>query len=333
MSEPTDAAAGMSGVDTPENKLLALYPNAFRALLKDHTTGRNIIWATDSYKDHGEGYAFNNEITPERITGAGDKGMVIQPRAVKTREEQLDRIKKRAEVFTPSWICNAQNNLIDEAWFGRRNVFNTEHPETNDWTPNEEFVTFPEGKDWRKYVHDLRMEITCGEAPYIVSRYDTTTGKEIPLEKRIGLLDRKLRIVSENVRNHKDWLNYAKKAVRSVYGFELQGDNLLLAREAVFCTFIDYHDHQFPEKRLNERSLLPVAHIIAWNLWQMDGLSFGIPGHTPKEALGNDLLAEETYNGLPSEERYCRIARWKKDNSSEPESTVKFVELVKEKKR
>jgi hypothetical protein len=31
-----------------------------------------------------------------------------------------------AEVFTPSWICNAQNNLIDNTWFGRDNVFNKE---------------------------------------------------------------------------------------------------------------------------------------------------------------------------------------------------------------
>ena len=31
-----------------------------------------------------------------------------------------------AEVFTPSWICNAQNNLIDNAWFERKDVFNKE---------------------------------------------------------------------------------------------------------------------------------------------------------------------------------------------------------------
>lgn len=39
---------------------------------------------------------------------------------------------------------------------------------------------FSEDKDWRKYVDARRLEISCGEAPYLVSRYDTVTGCEIP---------------------------------------------------------------------------------------------------------------------------------------------------------
>ena len=27
-------------------------------------------------------------------------------------------IRGKAEVFTPSWVCNCQNNLVDDAWFG-----------------------------------------------------------------------------------------------------------------------------------------------------------------------------------------------------------------------
>lgn len=45
----------------------------------------------------------------------------------------------------------------------------------------------------------MRLEISCGEAPYLVSRYDSVTGKTIKIKNRIGLLDRKLRIVSENI--------------------------------------------------------------------------------------------------------------------------------------
>ena len=44
----------------------------------------------------------------------------------------------------------------------------------------------------------FRLEISCGEAPYLVSRYDTVTGETIPISQRIGLLDRKLRVISEN---------------------------------------------------------------------------------------------------------------------------------------
>ena len=48
------------------------------------------------------------------------------------------------------------------------------------------------------YVISKRIEITCGEAPYLVSRYDTVTGKKIDVVDRVGLLDRKLRVINEN---------------------------------------------------------------------------------------------------------------------------------------
>ena len=41
------------------------------------------------------------------------------------------------------------------------------------------------------------MEVSCGEAPYITSRYDTVSGDYIEVPDRIGLLDRKLRVISE----------------------------------------------------------------------------------------------------------------------------------------
>ena len=48
------------------------------------------------------------------------------PRVHKDKILQLSRSKVMAEVFTPSWICNAQNNLIDSSWFGKANVLNKE---------------------------------------------------------------------------------------------------------------------------------------------------------------------------------------------------------------
>ena len=89
------------------------------------------------------------------------------------------------------------NNHLDEEWFGRKDVFNQELDKS--WKTKEETISLPEGKTWQQYVDSRRLEITCGEAPYIVSRYDASTGEMIePLKKRIGLLDRKLRIVNEN---------------------------------------------------------------------------------------------------------------------------------------
>ena len=72
----------------------------------------------------GDGYQYSDQITLEAITGKNRD--VIKPRAVKSLEMQQQRSREMAEVFTPSWICNKQNNLIDNAWFGRENVFNVE---------------------------------------------------------------------------------------------------------------------------------------------------------------------------------------------------------------
>lgn len=183
-------------VDINETEIFNLYPEVLDTLLKDHTTGRNIFWTTDSYAHRGEGFQYSDTITVEHIIG--ENGMVIRPRALKSKDEQTERTKEMAEVFTPSWVCNVQNNLVDEAWFGRKDVFNTIDDAQHTWMANSDRISFPDNKTWKSYVRATRMEITCGEAPYLVSRYDTTTGLPIELNQRIGMLDRKLRVVSEN---------------------------------------------------------------------------------------------------------------------------------------
>ena len=259
-----------------------------RQILRQKTGDKNadafIIWATDDYvEENGEEYKFNCEIRPELVTG--EHRYVIMPRVLKDKYQQIKRSKDKAEVFTPSWVCNAQNNLIDENWFGRKNVFNKEiatEDGTHTWEPTKSVNFEGTGKTWMDYIRDTRMEITCGEAPYLVSRYDTTTGEEIPLERRIGLLDRKMRVINENVKDLGDWKKWAKTAYHNIYGFEWQGDNLLLAREALFYTLLDYFEDiqkrlGMKPKKLHPSTMQSFAYIISWNIWQMDGLKFVIP--------------------------------------------------------
>ena len=210
-------------IDIREDDLLALSAEVLDTLLRDHTTGQNIFWATHDYEALGRGYDYHAPIMPELITG--QRGMVIRPRVLKTKAEQVDRSKDMAEVFTPSWVCNAQNNLVDEAWFGRKDVFNVEDATNHTWLATTDRIDFPDGKTWKDYVRATRMEMTCGEAPYLVSRYDATTGEPIPISQRIGLLDRKLRVVSENTETSGEWLEWAQTAYKNIYGFEWQGDN------------------------------------------------------------------------------------------------------------
>lgn len=271
--------------DISETQLLLAYGDEVCTnLLTDRTTQQNIYWATDSYAEKGTGYTFFDPITIDKITGEND--MMIRPRALKSKEEQTQRAKDKAEVFTPAWICNAQNNLIDEAWFGRKDgLFNSPDPDDpHKWINNVEPILFDgTGKDWKDYVSDMRLEITCGEAPYLANRYDAVTGEYNDAAKfRIGILDRKLRIVSENINDSKDWILWAKIALRSTCGFEWQGDNLLLAREALFFTFVEHYIEKFGEKKFNQnkkRMMAEVAYIISWNVWQMDGLTYGLPGY------------------------------------------------------
>jgi len=317
------------------------------ALLKDQTTSKareqhNIFWATNDYRKLGNGFRYNDEIQPQLVTG--NYNHVIMPRVLKDIEKQTARSKDMAEVFTPSWICNAQNNLIDNAWFGREGVFNTENQD-HTWTHTIDPITFPEGKTWRDYVCDTRMEITCGEAPYLVSRYDTTTGETIPIEHRIGLLDRKLRVVGENTSTPLDWTPAMFDALKNTYGFEWQGDNLLLAREAVFFTVLDYYRAKF-NSLPGHGTMMQIAEIISWNLWQMDGLKMVVPGScekakplAPKITQGDlfDAAFETTLNvpetticpgcakGLVHKHKgiYCKIMDW------ETKKKIKYVDLLK----
>ncbi len=243
-------------------------------LLIDRTTNRNIIWGTDDYEPLGKEYNSHYPILFELITGKNSG--VIQPRILKTKESQGNRTKRKAEVFTPSWICNAQNNLVDNAWFEGKNIFNREIEKG--WETNIEKIKFPDKKNktWQKYVDENRLEITCGEAPYLVSRYDAVSGEPIELKDRIGMLDRKMRVVRENTNSDTEWLKWSERAFQSIYGFEFQGDSLLIARENLLASYCDYMKEKL-NRQPTEKELMNIAKIISWNLWQMDGLTFTIP--------------------------------------------------------
>lgn len=318
-------------IDIKETNIYKLDSRLLEILLTDRSSKKNLIWATDNYASRGVGYQSYDHITSNAIIKRN--GSVIKPRVEKSKKEQASRVKDKAEVFTPSWICNAQNNLIDDAWFGKGNVFNTETDKG--WIVNLERITFPEGKSWQDYVKENRLEITCGEAPYLVSRYDTVTGNIIAIKERIGLLDRKLRVISENVDGEQEWVEWAKIAFKSVYGFDWQGDNVLLARENLLRTFIDYYTDKFGLSPITEY-LIDFAEIISWNIWQMDGLKYVIPNSCkPVPKLQMSIFEDEEEceecPGCANNDNskhtgtYCVIKDWEKGRN------VKFVSLIKEK--
>ena len=286
--------------------------NLLEILLQDKTTSKNILWATDSYVTLGQMFAPKAEIKIELVTG--EYGTLIQPRAVKSKEEQLLRTRDKAEVFTPLSIVKQMNDACDTKRITKNN--------------------------WQQYVALLKLEITCGEAPYIVSRYDPVSDSEelLPLPKRVGFLDRKLRLILKYCDSHKDWVKWTKIAYQSSYGYEWQGDSLLIARENLLYTFIDYYKDRFkrtPTLKLQKE----IAEIIAWNIFQMDGLKYVIPmscksekvmikgeetlfgkkdDHTTEKLCsGCEKKIAKNHNGV-----YVEIMDWVSDH------TIRFVDLI-----
>ena len=306
----------MSSTENPDilENTLRRHKGLLEILLLDRSCSTpkkptNILWATDSYSGHKP----KDKIKIEDITGVNS--LVIQPRITKTKEEQKARTKDKAEVFTPKEIVDEMNKQSD---------WNSGHwPVTND--------------NWQDYVAEKRLEITCGEAPFIVGRYNAANGKKVlKLSERVGFLDRKLQVVSRHATSKEEWLNWATTAFRSSYGYEWQGDNLLLARENLLYTFIDYWNDKFPNDKINlgrkvsndkMELLLHIAEIISWNIFQMDGINNTIPmsgtiEKTPETPPLFLLLGEKPPKPKGKPPKYAKIMDWDKNK------IIKFIDLI-----
>ena len=228
-------------------------------LLIDKTTGENIIFAEDEYEGYNLTDHYTEDIMKELIASKQ-----LNYRVRKSLEHQKARTKKNAEVFTPSWICDQMITMC-------------EPPE-----------------DWQEFVQSTWLEITCGECPYLVNLYDSTTGEKVPIDKRIGVLDRKFRLINKHIvqkdfNNEKSykrkWIDTMYDAMRSTYGYEFQGDNLFIARVNVLRCFVENFYVKW-NKMPPDAIIRKAIEIIQWNLWQMDGLKDTVPfSDTPAKIM------------------------------------------------
>lgn len=222
-------------------------PKLVKILLKDRTSNRNIIWASKNYMGFGLGFTPQSCIYEGWLTNGGSK--LVQPRVKKQLKVQKERTKDKAEVYTPLWVVKIQNDLVEDEI---------------------------RALSLKKYVDYRWLEITCGEAPYMCTRYDATTGESLDINDRVGFVDRKLQRISREVENHNDWVYFAFRAYQASFGYEFQGDSLLIARENLVYTFVDYYLDKFFELP-NLSILKKIAEIISYNVFQMDGLKYIIP--------------------------------------------------------
>ena len=301
-------------------------------LLVDKTTKKSIMWGTDAYAARGKAYQLNAHITARLVTG--ENSDVIKTRARKELEQQSMRTRKRAEVFTPLRVCRRMIDDVDEAWFGRPVPGGQPDP-----MPFEQgSLRSKKARTWRNYVDSRRLEPACGEAPYLVSRYDAETGEYIPVENRIGILDRKLRAVSENAQNEKEWLEWALRAYQATYGYEFSGDNLLIARVNLLVSFGEHLQKRWGRPSII-KELRKIAGVIVWNVWQMDGLTDRIPYKKQSDEGTQmsllDLFGEELQNEAPSEQPLCRVKNWRskkncvlQDQKGKEKKELKFDYII-----
>ena len=291
-------------IDISEEQLAMESAGLLKILLKDRTTKKNIVWATHSYELLGKGFAPSDRITPSRVTGT--YANLIQPRSEKSKYEQKDRTKIRAEVFTPTWLVEKQNGYVEAEL---------------------------EALDLEDYIQVRWLEITCGEAPYMVTRYDTVTGEEIPLSERVGFVDRKLQRISREVSDEATFYELVKKAYRASYGYEYQGDSLLLARENLLATFEDYYLVKTGNQPTLEQKK-EIATIISYNVFQMDGLKKISPYSATQKQSQQLSLFSDDLEVQEVEESKAQIKDWKKnkmigfESLSSEESEMKFDVVI-----
>lgn len=150
-----------------------------------------------------------------------------------------------------------------------------------------------------------------------MSRYDVSNGKSIPIKNRIGILDRKLRIVNENTFNENEWLKWTIRAFQSTYGYEFQGDNLLIARVNLLMTFEEYLQARW-ERKPTFKEYQEILKIITWNIWQMDGLTNSLPYcKAQDEFLQMSIFDYFSDENKQDEEKEvsCRIYDWRSNHS------------------
>lgn len=279
-----------------ENNLRDKIPSIFNILLIDRTKStkrciKNIIWANENYiKYDAEKYSATSEIKIELITG--EYANIIQPRVLKAAQLQKKRTRTIAEVFTPIEILKQQNDEIDKNY---------------------------QNDDLETYTKRTWIEITCGEAPYIATRYDVVTGRLMHLDERVGFLDRKLRKINKECNIKDKWKELVKEAYKASYGFEWNGDSLLLARENLLYTYFDYYDDKWNEEPPLEE-IEEIAIIISYNIFQMDGLKCIIPlsdiDTIKKEQLNLFNKTEKINKQTQSKKgKYVKIMNWKENKT------------------
>lgn len=190
----------------------------------------------------------------------------IYRRCEKNIEMQKKRTLDNAEVFTPYNIVQRMTRSFK----------------------------FPEND--LDFFNQICVDGCCGEAAFTTTKYDTVTGKEIPISDRSGLLDLKLKRIPKNIPNT-EWIKFSKIVLKSLYGYELNEDSLFIARINILLDVIDFYRSNY-DIEIDENVVCDWAEIISYNFFNMDGLTLCVPNKSiPAKFMNWDTNEMELFNG------------------------------------
>lgn len=190
------------------------------------------------------------------------------PRYMKTSADQKNRTKDKAEVFTPISVVKKMNDSFDANCIC----------------------------EYGEYIDRKSLEATCGEAPFLTTRYDASTGQQISCSERVGLLDRKLQRIPDGVDKYK-WISLANRSLKATYGYEWQEDSIFLARKNLLLDVIEYYIYRFDESPKKD-VIEEWAIIISYNIFRMDGVRLCVPETDIKSKVMNwDTNMFENFDG------------------------------------
>ena len=208
------------------------------------------------------------EILLEEHTTGGKLNVNVDevvPRYSKSTDLQKTRTKEKSEVFTPVEIVKKMNDSFDK-----------------DFNGSDE-----------DYIKRRVLEVTCGEGPFLTTRYHTIDGDSIDVKKRVGLLDRKLQRIKTD--DEKEWYRLSELALKSTYGYEWQEDSLFLARRNVLLTVVESFEDKFGKEPTEVEKW---AEIISYNIFRMDGVTMCFPEtESPVKIMNWDTGNIERFDG------------------------------------
>lgn len=252
---------------------------------------RGLVFGTGRYAGFDSGYATADALTQAKVTGEASAVLALRPDPI------------------PAWAVNAAMNRLDRAFFGR-DAFDAESADHRDWTPTGRVIRHRgEGFDWKDYVTRKVLDASCGAAEMLATAWDT--GASVPVGRRVGALDRKLRLVCERSHSRREWEAWVRRAYRSTYAYDADGILVLTARTNLVADYVDHYRLKW-ESDPPAKSLSSIAAIVSWNVWQMDGATCRVP--CPSGARQGSLFGVATGDGADAAGGVeCLVMDWEAD--------------------